>query len=336
MKDRNLFLPSQYIQQICDQMVRMGVQLPDWFRGLQQPGASGELEVQHLSLADFKRLVMEALALTGDSAFGLLVGDRLLFNSHGLLGYVSSQSVTPREALTLIARYFPLRTSLVMVQLDIIGNHARLALIDHLQLGEVSRPVLEAIVLTIKNLFEYVTLGLCRADTVAFAFATPAHLPVSRELFGCEVHYQAGWNGFEVPLAHLDQPVRASNPQALMQAIARCQAELARLARQNDLQSRVRVLMLEKQNGLPSLTTTARLLNLTPRTLHRRLIDEGTSYREILESVRQQMAMDLLQDRQLSIQEIAFMLGYGDLANFRRAFKRWTGEAPSHYRMTVP
>lgn len=335
MKAASLFLPSQYIQQICDQMARMGVQLPAWFQQLQQPGASGELEVQHLSLTDFKRLIVEALALTGDSAFGLLVGDRLLFNSHGLLGYVSSQSVTPREALTLIARYFPLRTSLVMVDLDTTRSHARLNFVDHLQLGEVSQPVLEAIVLTIKNLFEYVTLGLCRADTVAFAFTEPPHLEITRELFGCEVHYRAGWNGFTVPLAPLDQPVRTSNPKALMQAIARCQTELARLARQNELQSRVRVLMLEKQNGLPSLTMTARLLNLTPRTLHRRLIEEGTSYREILESVREQMATNLLQDQQLSIQEIAFMLGYGDLANFRRAFKRWTGEAPSRFRQAL-
>lgn len=313
----------------------MGVQLPAWLQRLQQPGDSGELEVQHLSLADFKRLIMEALTLTEDSAFGLLVGDRLLFNSHGLLGYVSSQSVTPREALTLISRYFPLRTSLLMVELDITARHARLSFSDHLQLGDVSQPVLEAIVLTIKNLFEYVTLGLSRVDSAAFAFAQPPHFAITRELFGCEVHYQAGWNGFTVPLAELDQPVRTSNPKALMQAIARCQTELTRLARQNDLQSRVRVLMLEKQHGLPSLTMTARLLNLTPRTLHRRLIEEGTSYREILESVREQMATNLLQDQQLSIQEIAFMLGYGDLANFRRAFKRWTGEAPSCFRQAL-
>lgn len=335
MNDANLFLPPQYIQQICDQIARMGVQLPVWFQQLQQPGPSGELEVRHLSLSDFKRLIREAIALTGDTAFGLLVGERLLFNSHGLLGYVSSQSVTPREALTLIARYFPLRTSLVAVQLEITRSHARLSFFDHLQLGEIARPVLEAIVLTIRNLFEYVTLGLCRADSAAFTFAAPPHQAIARELFDCAVHYQAGWNGFEVPLAPLDRPVRASNPKALMLAIERCQAELARLARQNDLQSRVRLLMLEKQNGLPSLTMTARLLNLTTRTLHRRLIEEGTSYREILESVRQQMATDLLQDEQLSIQEIAFMLGYGDLANFRRAFKRWTGEAPSRYRLAA-
>lgn len=313
----------------------MGVKPPAWFQQLQRPGVSGELEIQHLSLSNFKRLIVEALVLTRDSAFGLLVGDRLTFNSHGLLGYVSSQSVTPREALTLIARYFPLRTSLLMVQLDINSRHARLRFTENLPLGDISQPVLEAVVLTIKNLFEYVTLGLSRVDTVSFAFAQPAHQQLAHALFGCEVQYQANWTGLTVPLAGLDRSVRTSNPKILIPAITRCQAELARLARQRDLQSQVRMLIQEKRNELPSLTMTAQLLNLTPRTLHRRLIEEGTSYREILESVREQMATHLLQDQQLSIQEVAYMLGYGDIANFRRAFKRWTGEAPSRFRQAL-
>lgn len=332
MKNADLYLPSQYVQQIADQITRMGARLPDWFQQLQEPGPSGELEVQHLSLPDFRRLILEAIRLTGDPAFGLLVGERLLVNSHGMLGYVTSQSVTPREALELIARYFPLRTSLVLVQLELTPQRARLVFTENLPLGDVAQPVLEAIVLTIKNLFEYVTMGVCRADAAAFAFTAPAHQQLAEQLFSCALHYRAGWNGFELALTQLDKPVRTSNPKALLQAIQRCQAELTRLARRQELSSRVRVLMLEKQNGLPSLTITARLLNLTPRTLHRRLTEEGTSYREILDSVRRQLALDHLRDRQLSIQEIAFMLGYGDMANFRRAFKRWTGEAPSIHR----
>ncbi len=332
MKDADLYLPSQYVQQIADQITRMGARLPDWFQRLQAPGPTGELEVQHLSLTDFRRLVLEAIRLTGDDAFGLLVGERLLVNSHGMLGYVTSQSVTAREALELIARYFPLRTSLVLVSLELTHDRARLCMREHLHLGDAARPVLEAIVLTMKNLFEYVTMGVCRVSAAAFTFDEPAHSHLARDLFGCDVLYQAPWNGFELSLAQLDKPVRASNPQALIQAVQRCQEELSRLARKQGVASRVRILMLEKQSGLPSLQVTARLLNLTARTLHRRLIEEGTSYRDILESVRQQLAIDHLRNDQLSLQEIAFMLGYGDPANFRRAFRRWTGEAPSLYR----
>ena len=77
---------------------------------------------------------------------------------------------------------------------------------------------------------------------------------------------------------------------------------------------------------------TARLFHLTPRTLHRRLQEEGTSYKEILESVRHKLAVAHLKAGHLSVQEIAYTLGYTDMANFRRAFKRWEGVAPSDYR----
>lgn len=71
---------------------------------------------------------------------------------------------------------------------------------------------------------------------------------------------------------------------------------------------------------------------MTPRTLHRRLIDEGTSFRELLEEVRHTLAVEHLKSGRFSIEEIAYTLGYSDLANFRRAFKRWEDVPPSESR----
>ena len=84
-------------------------------------------------------------------------------------------------------------------------------------------------------------------------------------------------------------------------------------------------------SALPSLNVTARLFHLTPRTLHRRLLDEGSSFKEILEQVRH-LAVEYLKAGHLSIEEIAYTLGYTDMANFRRAFKRWEAMPPSRYR----
>lgn len=71
---------------------------------------------------------------------------------------------------------------------------------------------------------------------------------------------------------------------------------------------------------------------MTPRTLHRRLVDEGTSYRELVEAVRHTLAVEHLKSARFSVNEVAFRLGYTDIANFRRAFKRWEGVPPSTYR----
>lgn len=332
MADTDFFLPAQYVNQIADQVTRMGARLPEWFTRLQRPGASGEMEIQHLSLEDFLQLLREAIHRTGEPAFGLLLGERLRVTSHGILGYAAAQSVTLRQAMEVITRYMLVRTSLLTVQLDVQGPHARLVFAQAHALGDVRDAVLEAVVLTVKNLLDYITVGAAQVTSVAFPFPAPAHAELARQLFKCEVHHDADWLGLTLPAVQLDRPLHTGHPQAWIDAVQHCQAELARLQRQQSLSARVRRLMLEKQGGFPSLAVTARLLNMTPRTLHRHLNDEGTSYRAILEDIRHRLAVEHVKAGRLSMQEIAFLLGYDDLANFRRAFKRWEGMAPTLYR----
>jgi AraC-like DNA-binding protein len=74
------------------------------------------------------------------------------------------------------------------------------------------------------------------------------------------------------------------------------------------------------------------LLNISPRTLRRRLTEERTSYKSLVADIRKRKALDLLQTTSVSIARIAAELGYSDLSNFYRAFKRWTGKNPNMYR----
>lgn len=332
MSDTDFFLPAQYVHQIADQVTRMGVRLPDWFQRLQRPGPQGELEVPELSFADFRHLVRDALALTGEPAFGLLVGDRLMVSSHGLLGHVALHSQTLRQTVDAIEAYLQLRTSLLTLRQEVHGERLRLVFVEPHPLGDIRLPVTEAIVLTIKNLIDYVTMGSGQVSSAAFPFAEPAHGDLARELFRCALRWDAGWCGLELPVAPLDRPLRSGNAETWLEAVQRCQAEVSRLQRQHSLSARVRRLMLSGPSGFPSLQVTARQLNLSARTLHRKLLDEGTSYRNILEQVRHTLAVEHVQAGRLTMQEIAFLLGYDDQANFRRAFKRWEGVAPTAYR----
>lgn len=329
--DTDFFLPPQYVHQIADQVTRMGARLPDWFMQGLKPGPNGELEIQQLSFEAFMRLMREALVLTGEPAFGLLLGERLLVNSHGVLGYAAANSQTLQQAIDVIEQYMLVRTSLLAVRQATEGDHLRLVFVEPRPLDDLRAPVLEAVVLTVKNLIDYVTMGTCRVSRAVFPFEPPAHAGLARDLFKCEVQHGATWAGLELPLAQMNLPLKTGNPQAWQEAVARCEDELSKLRRQQSLAANVRQLMLGKQGGFPSLQVTARLLHLTPRTLHRRLQDEGTSYRDILEDIRHTLAVEHLRAGRLTIQEIAFLLGYDDQANFRRAFKRWEGVPPSAY-----
>jgi len=84
--------------------------------------------------------------------------------------------------------------------------------------------------------------------------------------------------------------------------------------------------------GEPNIGEVSRLLGTSSRTLQRQLFEAGTTFREILRDVRHDLALRYLRDRTCSITEVAFLLGFSETAAFSRAFKRWTGEAPSRFR----
>lgn len=325
-------LPVYYLRQIANQIESTGADVTHWLERSRLSAAQLEDVALHVPFPVFRQLLLDALDITREPALGLLLGERLLVNTHGILGYAAMNSGTLRQALELFERFMPLRTSLLSMTHEIHGNEVRVVFDEPRPLGDIRRTVLEAVVLTVKNVLDYISLGTCGISRVAFPFAVPEHAALARDLFKCEVRFGQTWAGFALPLEVIDLPLKLADAATFREAALICQRELEKLASRESLSTRVRRIMLEKQNGFPSLNVTARLLHVTPRTLHRRLIDEGTSFKEILEDVRHMLAVEHLKSGHLTIQEIAYTLGYTDLANFRRAFKRWEGVPPSGCR----
>jgi AraC-like DNA-binding protein len=258
----------------------------------------------------------------------------LRINTHGMLGYAAMNSGSLRQAMELFERFIGLRTTLVSVRHVIDHDNDEIALLfepTH-ALGEIETAVLESIVLTVKNLLDHLTMGHGQVTRVCFAIPEPEHADLARDMFKCEVRYGQRWTGYVLPLHVIDQPLSTADPASFEEAARICQRELDKRAEQTSMSARVRRILLERQSGFPSLQVTARLFHLTPRTLHRRLLDEGSSFHDLLEEVRHLLAVQHLKADKLSIQEIAYSLGYNDQANFRRAFKRWEGVAPSDFR----
>lgn len=280
----------------------------------------------------FRQVVLDALHMTHEPALGLFVGERLVPSTHGIVGFAAMSSGTIREGLSLLERFMHLRTSLLSVSHEVRDDEVHVGFVAPEPLGEVERPVLEAVMLSIKNVFDTISMGVCQARSVSFPFPAPDYGRLARDFFGCEVRYGAPHAGFTIPASVMDVPLKMADPEAFLEASRICQRELDKLIANESLSARVRRLLLEKQSGFPSLQVTARSFHMTTRTLHRRLVDEGTSYREILEDVRRTLAVEHLKSGRFGVEEIAYLLGYSDLANFRRAFKRWESVPPSSYK----
>ena len=329
---QNFTLPIYYLRHIADQIGSMGADRVRWLAQNQMTEAQLADVTLDIPFATFRKLILDALDITREPALGLLVGERLGVNTHGILGYAALNSGTVRQVVDMFERFMRLRTPLVATGHELRGDQFRIVFKEVIPLGDIRRPLLEAVVLSVKNLVDAVTPGSRHVNLVAFGFAAPGDVALAHDLFRCEVRYGQGWTGFALPLEAVDLPLKMTDPTTFAEAALICQRELDKLGPRESLGARVRRLMLEKQNGFPSLQVTARLFHLTPRTLHRRLMAEGTSFQQILDDVRHRLALEHLKAGALGIQEIAWALGYTDLANFRRAFKRWEGVAPSQVR----
>ena len=321
-----------YLRQIAEQIRQIGGDVERWLARSELDEAQLADSSLHIPYAALQQLIVDAISTTNEPALGLLVGERLVANTHGILGYAAINSATLGQAVELFEHYLRVRTSLVLLSHEVQGDQFRVLFIEPSPLGEIRRPVLEAVILTIKNLLDHIAMGSCNAIEVAFPFAAPRYAALAQDLFKCELRYDQHWAGITLPLNAIDQPLKMADPASFQDAVQICQRELDKLLRNEALGAQVRRIMLEKQSGFPSLKVIARLLHVTPRTLHRRLLLEQTSYKEIIEDVRHTLALEYLKSRHLSVQEISYLLGYSDMANFRRAFKRWENVAPSLYR----
>ena len=108
---------------------------------------------------------------------------------------------------------------------------------------------------------------------------------------------------------------------------------LAKYPPRDSLIDQVRnVIADEFRGGEPSLERIADHLGLTPRTLQRKLQELGTSYNDVLDQMRRQLAERYLREPQMAICEVAYLLGFSESSSFHRAFKRWTGVTPKEFR----
>lgn len=320
-------VPINYLRQVADQLADANICVPEWLakQGLREADLANATVT--LSVEQFGALAADAVALSGVPGFGLLAGRRLTPSTHGVVGLAAGASGSIKEAMEISVRYLGLRTPLVAMDTRVTRTHLEVRIEPALGLGAAAPAIAEMAVLAMKNIADDKTLQQSACSAVQFAFAEPPHAQLARDILGCEVRYAQPWTALKFPLPVAERAASRHDALVLAEALRICGAELKNLQLNTTVRAKLERLMLERKPAFPPLEACARLLGMTPRTLHRRLMDEGTSYSEVLDSVRHRIARECLKVERLSVKEVAYLLGYNDVSNFRRAFKRWEGEA---------
>lgn len=293
------------------------------------PAALGpDLRVPRAALNRLWELAVEA---TGDPAFGLETSRFTAQTTFHALGYAVLASMTLKDALERIIRYRRLLGDVLELQLVRTDDGYRF-LIDVSAEPTVPFQAVDAIAAVCTRQARMLHgARTCQPRAVWFARPEPADVRPYRRVFRAPVHFAAPVNALEFSRADVEDPLPTgnaelarANDEVLVRFLARL--ETARLS------SRVQQALLDAlPDGAPSKAAIARVLGMSARNLQRHLADEGTSFKDLLESARASLARSYLGEGRRSVTEIAFLLGFADTSAFSRAFKRWTGSSPREF-----
>lgn len=268
---------------------------------------------------------------TGDGLFGLHVAAEMDAGQFDVQGYAFLSSATLGEGLERVIRYHRLNHDAAILSLVRAGDRA---IYRHELPGGHRLPV-PAAQFVIGAFVKALRTALPDApiEEIHFQHCAPDDATEYAALLGAPVRFEAEHNEVVMPADALELRLPRADP-ALAQVLDRhAQALLAALPRVDSLADRVRALLAkELQGGNPSAENVAEQLHMSVRTLGRRLTEEGTSHKAILDDLRGELARRYLGDEHLAIGEVAFLLGFSEASAFHRAFKRWTGRTPAEFR----
>ena len=275
-----------------------------------------------------------ASTLTGDDALGVHLAESLPRGALDLIEYALRSSPSLGQGLDRLARYGRLLSDRVAARTH--GREQSLLFLVH---DTATTPLCPARA----DFALAVALKLARDCTGAditplracFAHPAPDDTSEHRRFFKARVRFAAGSSSMSLSAADAARPMRDADPA--LSGIIRRRLENALGARARSsagaMSTRVSHMLVEHlgQSDL-TLDAVATALAVSRRTLTRRLAEERASFRQILDDVRGDFARALMQDRSLSIGDIAFFLQYSEPAAFHRSFRRWTGQTPQAFR----
>jgi AraC-like DNA-binding protein len=321
-------LPGVYLLEVVELAARWRVTadellagLPITFAGLRDPST-------RVSIALCAEVVERARRLTREPALALYLGMHMRLSSHGFLGFAAMTAATLGDAIELAVRFSSTRTTAIGLALYVEGDTASIVIEERADLGGLREFAILGLGLSLWHVGQELT-GTSPQGVAEIAFPAPAYLPTG--VLGAMVRFDRPANRLVFPAAALATPLRTADPVALQLARAQCERELAAIV-DAGLAGRVRAALLAEPSGFPSVTELARRLHLSTRTLKRKLADQGTTYSALLDDARRQRALLLLDNRELSLAEVAARVGYTEVPNFTRAFRKWTRTTPAAYR----
>lgn len=288
-----------------------------------------------LSIPRYMRLGHAAIQQCDEPGLGLLMGQTGRLSQLGLAGVTAAQAPTVREAARALIRFEPLYASNYRGQSSLHEDNrgAWLRFYSISPYNAYNRFVVDSVLASWAQQLRKLAQQPLPVEKVQIEFQAPIYAAQYAALFACPVEFASPHNQLRLDQHSLNMRNPEHCPSTWRHLLEICEQELTQLTRTRNLRERIAQLLGPLLHGRePDLTEVAARLQLPAWTLRRKLAEEGTQFRSILNDTRRDLAMAYIRDTELAFGEIAYLLGFASAEAFQRAFKRWNQQTPGEYR----
>lgn len=301
--------------------------------------ADADLDTQdaRVPLEGYQALIATAIGETGDTALLLRHTLESRLETMSIVGQIVHSSGSMVHSLAQLNRYARLMADVDIMKstdrFDVLDRGGELWIVDQLPVPDGEYIGIEASFARFISEFRRSFPDRIFAIEMHVTYAPPPHAAEYPELLRIPVRFNAGRNALRIDRFWLETDFDPGNAYIFGIFTGHADALLEELGSAQSVRGKVEAAILpELHKGSLSMDRVAVALAMSRQTLYRRLKDEGVTFAEVHDDLRQRMARDYLRARKVSVNETAYLLGFSEASSFVRAFKRWTGMSPTAFR----
>lgn len=272
------------------------------------------------------------VTLATDPKIGLVIGQKYHVGAYGKLGAAMISCDTVLDAIQIGFKYIVLTLTYFQYDLKVKDNIAFMRMKELIDLKDLRIFICEREFTSLYRNAHDIIQNPLPLNEVRFAYPKPAYASAYQDVFQCPVYFNADEHMMIFDSKYLFMQLPLANPMARNTYEKECRQLCLRMKEHETVTDRVRHNILLQGEDLPSFNKLTLSMNIAPRTLRRRLTEEGTCYRTLTAEILKKKAIHLIQTTSYPLEQIATELGYKAPQNFYRSFKGWTGHNPSYYR----
>jgi AraC-like DNA-binding protein len=327
------YVPVYYFGHLINVLHEHAYPIEDWLKeqGIdQQKLYASDTKIDPVQ---FDQLLQAVLSKKSRAHLGLSVGRKLQVAHHGTFGLAILNCQTIEEIVKFVQQFLFIRIPFIEIGVVTTEDECIVLAKDTHWQGDLHRFVIEAVLGAVINIFTSLqqkvpSLSISR---LFFDFTCPSYVDKYKMFAADKIEFNHGYCGIAFNQRYLHMKIPDTDRLSFYQAQKACEQERERWLQFANYSGKVMQCLMQKQTDRVNLNEVARRLHISPRSLHRYLKEEGTSFKVILDTHQAAVAKECLVVYAYSVTQTAAALGYLDVANFRRAFKRWYQCTPSEF-----